>query len=266
MSEPISVRNRAKERLAAGELVLCIGTRAARTSDIAMIAEACGFDAFYVDMEHSAIAVDTAAQLSAAALPLGITPLVRTPGHAHHDASRLLDSGALGIIYPHVNTAAEAQAFVAACKFPPVGHRSVAGSGPAQLYRPMPLAEVNRQGNALTLCIAMLETPEGIAQADAIAAVPGIDMLLIGSNDLSTELGVPGDLRHANLRAAYAATAEACKKHGKHFGMGGVRADVELTRDLIQLGARFIIAGSDTGYLMAAARSDVEEIRKAGSL
>ena len=132
---------------------------------------------------------------------------------------------------------------VAACKFPPLGHRSVSGAGPLQGFRATPLGEVNSQGNELTLCIPMLETPEGIANADAIAAVPGIDVLLIGSNDLSAALGIPGDLKHPKIRAAYEATAAACKKHGKQLGIGGVRGDPRMTADLVKLGARFMIAG-----------------------
>ena len=255
------VTNRVAERLARGEVSLCLGTRVSRTVDIAMIAQACGFDAFYIDMEHSTVSLETAAQLCGAALGLGITPLVRTPGHQGHVASRLLDAGALGIIYPHVNTGAEAEAFVAACKFPPLGHRSVGGSGPTMLYRPTPLAEVNRLGNKLTLCIAMIETPQGVANAAAIAAVPGIDMLLIGSNDLCTELGIPGDLQHPELRRAYEAVGAACKAHGKHLGIGGIRGDLKLTQSLLQLGALFMIAGMDVNYLMAAARKDADAIR-----
>ncbi|MGH7190345.1 MAG: HpcH/HpaI aldolase family protein [Acetobacteraceae bacterium] len=255
------IANRVKQLLAAGQLVLCLGTRQARTPDIAMIAEASGFDAFYIDMEHSTITLDTAAALASAALGIGITPIVRTAGQAPHDASRLLDGGALGIIYPHVGTREEALGFVAACKFPPMGHRSVAGSGPAQLYRRLPLAEINRMGNESTLCIAMIETPEGIANADAIADVAGLDMLLIGSNDLCTELGIPGQLHHPKLKEAYVAIARAAAAHGKVLGIGGVRGDPELTRELLALGARFMIAGSDVNYLMAAAEQDVRAIR-----
>ena len=166
-----------------------MATRLARTAEIAMIADACGFDAFFIDMEHCTITLDAAAQICVAALPVGVTPLVRIAGHDFEDATRLLDAGALGIICPNVSTPAEAQAFARACRFPPLGERSVGGAGPLQGYRATPLAEVNAQGNAATLCIAMLETPEGIANADAIAAVPGIDVLLIGSNDLCTALG-----------------------------------------------------------------------------
>ena len=143
-----------------------------------------------------------------------------------------------------------------------MGHRSVAGVGPAQRYRARPLGDVNAHGNAITLCIAMLETPEGVANADAIAAVPGIDVLLIGSNDLSTAMGLPGDLRHPKIRAAYETAAEACRRHGKHLGIGGVRGDADLTRDLLALGGRFMITGFDIGYMMAAARTDAAAIRK----
>ena len=261
----VAVANRAKIRLAGGELVLCMAARQARTPDIAMIADAAGFDSFYIDMEHSTITLDAAGAICTAALGVGITPVVRVAGHDAHDASRLLDGGALGIIYPHVSTRQEAQAFVAACKFPPEGHRSVAGSGPAQLSRSLPLAEINRLGNEITLCIAMLETPEGIANADAIAAVRGIDMLLIGSNDLCTELGIAGELHHPKLREAYAAAARACRAHGKALGIGGVRGDAGLTEELLGLGARFMIAGSDVGYLIEAARRDAEKIRALGA-
>ena len=82
-----------------------------------------------------------------------------------------------------------------ACRFPPLGERSVGGAGALQGYRQTALGEVNKQGNASTTLIAMLETPEGVANADAIASVNGIDMLLIGSNDLCTAMGIPGDLK-----------------------------------------------------------------------
>jgi 2-keto-3-deoxy-L-rhamnonate aldolase RhmA len=252
-----------QERLKRGEVALCMATRLARTGEIGMIADACGFDAFFVDMEHSAITLETAAQLCVAALPVGVTPLVRIVGHAFEDATRLLDMGALGIICPNVSTRAEAEAFVRACRFPPLGERSVGGVGPLQGYRATPLAEVNTQGNAATILIAMLETPEGIENADPIAAVPGIDVLLIGSNDLCTALGIPGELKHLKLRAAYEAAAKACKAHGKTLGVGGIRADVAHVAELVKLGARFVIAASDVQYLMAAARSEVAALRKA---
>ena len=126
----------------------------------------------------------------------------------------------------------------------------------------MPLGETNKTLNSQTLVIVMIETPEGVERADEIAAVEGIDMLLIGSNDLCTELGIPGELKHPKLRAAYEAVAKACKGHGKALGVGGIRGDVELQTQLYRLGARFIIAGNDVAYLAAAAKLDVQTLRK----
>jgi 4-hydroxy-2-oxoheptanedioate aldolase len=257
--------NRMQDRLARGEVALCMATRLARTGEIAMIVESCGFDALFIDMEHSTITLDAAAQICVAALPAGITPLVRIAGHQFEDATRLLDMGALGIVCPNVSTRAEAETFARACRFPPLGQRSVGGAGPLQGYRATPLAEVNRQGNAATSLIAMLETPEGIANSDAIAAVPGIDVLLIGSNDLCTAMGIPGDLKHPKLRDAYEDTAKACKAHKKVLGVGGIRGDVAHVIELVKLGARFVIAGSDIQYLMRAARNEIEALRKAVS-
>jgi 2-keto-3-deoxy-L-rhamnonate aldolase RhmA len=113
--------------------------------------------------------------------------------------------------------------------------------------------------------IAMLESPEGVANADAIAAVPGIDILLIGSNDLCTALGIPGDLKSPKLRAAYERVMQACKTYGKHLGVGGIRGDVAHIAELVALGARFMITASDVQYLMMAARSEAAALRKAVS-
>jgi 2-keto-3-deoxy-L-rhamnonate aldolase RhmA len=261
----LSSGNLAKAKLARGELVLCMGLRQARTADIPMIAAASGFDSIYVDMEHSSISLETTSTICCAALGAGITPIVRVPGHDVHMATRALDGGALGIIFPHVETCEQAAAVVDACRHPPIGHRSVMGSGPTLGYRALPLGEVNDTINAATLMIAMLETPEGIANASSIASIEGIDVLLIGSNDLSTEMGIPGQLRHPRLREAFEIVAAACKEHGKTMGIGGVRGDLELQTDLFRMGGKFIIAGSDVTYLTAAARTDVKALRAAAS-
>ncbi|MGE4167848.1 MAG: aldolase/citrate lyase family protein, partial [Xanthobacteraceae bacterium] len=110
MTTPGPVRNRIKERMAAGEVALCMASRFARTADLGMIADAAGFDGFYIDMEHSPVSLDTAAAMCVAALPLGVTPMARIPGHEFDTAARLLDAGALGIICPQVETAEQAKA------------------------------------------------------------------------------------------------------------------------------------------------------------
>lgn len=255
-------RNGAKRKLEAGEPVLCLGLRQARSADMPMIAAAAGFDCIYVDMEHGPASLETCSTLCIGALAAGITPLVRVPGHDVNMASRALDGGAQGVIFPHVGTAAEASRLAAACRFPPLGHRSVIGPGPALAYRTLPLGKANAVGNAETLLIVMLETPSGIANAEAIAATEGVDVLLIGANDLSTEMGIPGEWRHPRLHEAFVAAAAACRKHGRVLGIGGISGDLALQRELYRMGANFIIAGSDTGYLMSAARADVSALRR----
>jgi len=243
-------------------LVLCMGLRQARTPDIGSIAAACGFDSIYIDMEHSTISHDQTAALCVAALGQGVTPLVRVPGQNPHDISRVLDGGAQGVIVPHVNNQAQAEAVVQAAKFPPAGHRSVMGANPALGYRAFPLKDNNQILNQDTLVIVMLETPQGISNADAIASVAGVDMLLIGTNDLCTEMGIPGQIRHPDIVQAYEQVAQACAQHGKWLGIGGIRGDAELQGRLLGLGARFIIAGNDVSYLMSAAQKDTQTLRQ----
>jgi len=250
-----------KQKFAAGELVLCMNLRLARSVDIAMVAKAGGYDALYVDMQHAPYSIETTATICAASLGVGIAPLVRVPSHEGQWMSRVLDGGAQGVILPDVNNRTEAEAIVRSCRFPPLGKRSVMGLGPALGYRAVPLAELNPLLNAETAVIVMLETAEGIENAEAIAAVEGIDVLLIGSGDLTTDLGIPGQVDHPRLRAAYERVAAACRAHKKVLGVGGIRHNVALQGELIRLGARFVIAGTDTNYVLAGAKADTAALR-----
>ncbi len=254
--------NIAKKKLAAGELVLCMGVNQMRTPNIALIAASCGFDAVYIDLEHNPTSLETAAAVSIAALAVGITPIARVSSHDPHDATRILDSGAQGVMVPHVNNAAEARAVVAACLYAPLGHRSAFGSGPALGYAAKPQAEVCRILNDETLLMAMIETPEAVANADAIAAVEGIDVLHIGASDLSTEMGIPGQYKSERMRAAFETVAKAAKTHGKAMGVGGVREDFEFQSWLFGIGVRYLTGGSDVGYILSAGRADVRRLRE----
>jgi len=254
------VINTTKQRLQAGELALGLGVRQARTVDIATIARACGYDWLFIDTEHNSMDVDTASQIAMAALATGVTPIVRVPGHEHHHAARVLDNGALGIVVPHVDTVGQAQAAVNACKYPPIGHRSVAGAQPQLGFAGLPVGETTRRVNDATLVIVMLETPQAIANADAYAALPGVDVLLIGTNDLCAEMGIHGQFADPRVEAAYATVIEACRRHGKFPGMGGVY-EPKLMQKYIGMGMRFILAGSDFSFLMAAGRERATFLR-----
>jgi 4-hydroxy-2-oxoheptanedioate aldolase len=253
-------RNPARERLANGELALGIGLRQARTVDIAPIMASCGYDWLFIDLEHGTLPLDTAVQIATAALSAGITPLVRVPAEQYALATRALDGGALGIVMPHVDTAEEARAIVDHLKFPPLGHRSVAGAMPYFGFRPVPLAEATRTLNTETLVVVMLETLEAIGNAEAIAAVASVDVLLVGTNDLAMDMGLPGEVGHAEIAHAYERVIAACRRHGKWPGMGGVYSE-ELLAKYVALGMRMILCGNDLGMMMAGASQRAKFLR-----
>ena len=254
------MRNPARERLAKGELSLGIGLRQARTVDIATVMATCGYDWLFIDLEHGTMPLDTAVQISVAALSAGISPLVRVPSRQYSLATRALDGGALGIVMPHVDTAEEAKAVVAHLKYPPQGHRSVAGCMPALGFRAVPVAEATRLFNAEALVVVMLETPQAIANAEAIAAVPGVDVLLIGTNDLAMEMGIPGEFARSEIVGAYERVIAACRRHGKWPGLGGINVEEHLKR-YIAAGVRLVLCGSDLLALRGAATARAAAVR-----
>jgi len=254
------VHNPARERLAKGEVALGLGLRQARTVDVAAAIASCGYDWLFIDLEHGTMPLDTAVQIAVAALTAGITPLVRVPSQHYAMATRALDGGALGIIMPHVDSAEETRVVVDRLKYPPLGHRSVAGGMPYFGFRPLPIAETTAAMNAEMLVVVMLETPQAIANADAIAAVDGVDVLLVGTNDLVMEMGFPGQVGHDEVVRAYERVIAACRKHGKWPGMGGVYVE-ELMAKYIALGMRMILSGNDLGMMMAGATQRAKFLR-----
>jgi 4-hydroxy-2-oxoheptanedioate aldolase len=254
------LRNHVKDKLARGEVVSSMTVRLVRGIEIARIAKTAGFDSLYVDMEHASFSLDTTGQICMAALEAGITPLVRVPGVV--EVSRVLDGGALGIIAPHVRSAAEAEEYVRAAKFPPLGDRSAAGPLPHLHYRSFPAAEADAALNNATLLMVQFESDEALAKADEIAAVGGVDMVMIGSDDLLADWGLPGQYDHARLREAYAKTIAACRKHGKHVGVGGLSSRPELAAEFVRMGARYVSTGTDLGFLLTAATAKAKEVRE----
>jgi 2-keto-3-deoxy-L-rhamnonate aldolase RhmA len=256
----VTVRNHAKERLEAGELALGVGLRQARTVDIARIMKTAGYDFLFIDMEHNAMSVDLAGQISIAAQDAGITPVVRVPGFEHFHASRALDAGAQGIVVPHVDTPEIAARMVSQCMYPPLGHRSVTGVLPQIDFRAAPLGEATAAINAATLLILMLETPEAIENVEAIAAVPGFDVLLVGANDLCMAMGIPGQLDHPRVGEAFERIIAACRENGKHGGLGGVY-DPPLMQRYLAMGFRLVLAGSDLTFMLGAAKERAAAVR-----
>jgi 2-keto-3-deoxy-L-rhamnonate aldolase RhmA len=255
--------NPVRTRLAEGGLAIGLGVHHLRGSAVGMIAAATGYDWLFIDMEHGAMSVGEATQICIAALGQGISPIVRVCKDALHEGTRCLDNGALGVVIPHVDTAEEAEAVVRAYRFPPVGERSWGGPPFAYAMRPPSPAAAQAELNREILVIVMIETPEAVANAEAIAAVPGVDILLFGTSDLTSTMGIPGEFGHPDVRKAYETVGAACARHGKVMGMGGVY-DEKVAPDYIKLGARFILAGSDHALIMASFAQRSAFLRKFG--
>src|SRR5271167_412788 len=138
ISYRLPVQRSLRDALRGDRLVLCLALLNSRTPEVPAIAAACGYDAVYVDLEHTSTSLETAAMLCAGAAGAGIAGLVRVPSHDPSIIARVLDNGAVGIIVPHVTSASEAKAVVDAARFPPLGHRSISGPNVVSGYDPRP--------------------------------------------------------------------------------------------------------------------------------
>lgn len=257
-----TLKNPLAERLRAGGLGLALMIRHARTVDIALAAKTCGFDALYFDLQHTATPEDTVSQISVAAMGAGVAPLVRVPDRDYGMALRLLDSGAMGIVMPDVSTAEDARRAVEHCKFAPVGNRGAYGSWPHFGYRALPAVEARRALNESTLLIVMIENRAALDNVESIAAVAGVDIVHVGSNDLATDLGVPGELVHPTVLAGIERVVAACRRHGKFPGVGGLTGgDAGRIEQVVRLGARFLTAATEWNLMLAAGQERVRALR-----
>ncbi|XFF02272.1 4-hydroxy-4-methyl-2-oxoglutarate aldolase, putative tasA (plasmid) [Bradyrhizobium guangxiense] len=252
-SETGRVRNNVREKLARDQTVYSMTVRLVRSIEIASIARTAGFDTVYIDLEHNGFSLDTVGQICMACIGLEIAPFVRVPSIDPAFIARVLDCGALGIIAPHLESAEDARSILRAVKYPPIGNRSLAGLLPQLHFHVMPAAESSRQLNDATMIIGMIESPEGLAAVDEIAAVDGVDILLVGTNDLCSALGVPGQIDHPLVREAYERCLKACRDHRKILGVGGLGSRPDMIKELVALGARYVSTGNDLSFLIGAA-------------
>jgi 2-keto-3-deoxy-L-rhamnonate aldolase RhmA len=239
------------QKLARGMPLLSLGIRNARTSEIVRMAKTAGFGLVWIDLEHSSISVDCAVQIMASAADLGLEAWARVPEREYGAIGRLLDGGATGIVAPRIETADEAQNVANAARFPPRGQRSQITLLPQAKYRRMSAAELMRCADLATTVHILIESAEGVRNADAIAAIDGVDVLHVGMNDLSVDLGHVDDLRHADMLDACKRVIAAAHGRGKLAVVGGC-SDPAQCMELLSAGAvPLIFAAIDTDVLAA---------------
>jgi 2-keto-3-deoxy-L-rhamnonate aldolase RhmA len=256
------MKNPVKEKLARGELVASMTVRLVSGVEIVPIAKAAGFDSLYIDLEHSSLTLHATSQISIMALEAGIPALVRVPANTPEYISRVLDGGALGVIAPGVTSAEEARAVVAAARYAPAGSRGLVGGLPHFGFRNVPAAEALPALNEATLVMVQCESAAALDATEDIVAVEGIDMVMIGSNDLLADLGLAGQYDHPKLAQAYERVIAACRRRGKHVGVGGLSTRADLVAKFVQLGARYVSTGTDLAFLAAECARRARQVRE----
>jgi 4-hydroxy-2-oxoheptanedioate aldolase len=251
--------NALKQRLRAGKRALGCWTALGSPPVIELLAY-CGFDYLLLDQEHgfgepSALLHSLQAM---AAMP-GCTSVVRVPSNDPNYLKRVLDAGVEGVMVPNIETAGDAQAVLAACRYPPAGRRgSALGSARASDYG-ISSSKYRTTAADELLIVLQIESPKAVDNIDAIAAVEGVDVLFIGPHDLSGTVGHLGELKHPEVAKLIGRAEEGIKRSGKP--MGTVPHPGTTWREMFQRGYHMINAGSDVGRLRDAALADVKEFR-----
>jgi 4-hydroxy-2-oxoheptanedioate aldolase len=251
----VAERNTLKERLLRGETALGCFQRIP-AAEVTEVCAAAGFDFVVIDMEHTHVGEDRVADLVRAGEAAGIEPLVRVPGHDPATIGRVLDAGAPGLHVPRVGSTAEAAATVAATRYPPEGLRGLATSRRTGYGGRGSLAEQVANADEV-LVVVQVEDRAGLEQVEAIAALPGIDVVFIGLTDLSADLGVPGryDDRVQEV------VAEALRRIGAQGKAAGVPvASAAMAEEYVALGASYLTT-NDVRLLLEASAAFLRALR-----
>lgn len=233
--------SRVLKKLRAGETASCVKLN---LSDplVAEIAAMSGFDCLWCDLEHVPNDLSQVGNQIRAAKVYDVDMLVRVPRGSYSDLVRPLEMDAAGIMVPHVMSAADAKQVVWQTRFHPIGRRPIDGGNSDGAFCRISLPDYIRQANAQRFVIVQIEDPEPMDELDAIAALPGIDMLFFGPGDFSHALGIAGQGQAAPVVEARLKIAEAALRHGKFAGTVG---SVDSIPDLVGMGYRFISVGAD---------------------
>ena len=251
--------NSMKTRLQDGEIVLGTMVFEFATTGIPSIAAAAGAEFVIFDMEHTGFTSETTRVLLAASRGADVVPIVRVPANQYHLIATQLDLGAMGIMVPMVETAEEARRFVESTKYPPEGRRGAAFNIAHDDHAGGDIEAKIRAANERTLTIVQIETPTGLANVDAIAAVEGLDVIWFGQFDLSNFMGQPGRFDSDAFTGAVRTIGEAAKRHGKQ--LGALAMDAADARRWIDAGCTCIALGGDLWIYQRALGASLEQVR-----
>ena len=250
-----------KKRVKRGDMLLVGCIMDCRSGSAVEMYHECGYDVVMIDREHTALNSETILEHIRLCRALGIPSMVRVADHSYHEFNRLLDQAPDGIMVPRIRTRADAELVVNTVKYPPLGQRGLGGSTcPIGKYLGWPkvteqIAHVNEQ---LVVGI-QIETAEALADVDNILAVPGLDMAVVGNDDLSIGLGIPGQLDNPRYLKAVETIIAACEKHGVLPGIAG--GDPTWVRYWRDKGMRVFWCAADVVSMWDATRKGMAAIR-----
>ena len=218
-----------------------------------------GFDFVLIDTEHGPFGIESIADLSRAARQFGMTPIVRVPDLTYAHITQPLDGGAQGIMLPRVTNAGQVRETIQIMKYPPVGRRgSVLARGHTD-FKGGSVSEMMADANKESMLVVQVETQQAVDNIDEILSVEGVDVALIGPNDLSIALGVPGKLDDPKLVAAVETMKKACDRHNVFPAIH--MNDLERGSYWAKNGMRMVSMNSETGHLMKAGSEAVSALR-----
>ncbi len=254
--------NAFKQMMQAGGAQAPIGTWVMSASPLVAEAVGCaGFDWGVIDMEHTPLDLMDVVHMLQAVAGTKMLPIVRVPWNDAVMVKRVLDAGATTLLFPFVQNATEAQRAVAATRYPPEGVRGMAGMSRGSRFGTLP--NYFKTANDIVSVIVQLETPEAVANLEAIAAVPGVDAIFLGPADLSGAMGHVGQLTHPDVMALMARAAERCKAIG--MPVGTVGGAPEVVAQYRAAGFTFVGIASDLGLLMRAAQGAIAALKTNGA-
>jgi len=241
-----------KQRLRDGEHLMGTMVTTFCNTDIPKILQVCGYDFIIIDCEHGSFTTREVADMIAVARGIGMPALVRIPLLSREHVLKFLEMGAAGLLLPNTESAEQARTLVRYAKYAPMGNRGVSLSRPHTDFRKTDSRAYMDQSNEDTILMCQIESRAGVANVGEIMAVPGIDVALIGPNDMSQDYGILGQYQHPEIVDAFDRVIHAARENGKHSGVHFGSASA--IRPWLRSGMTMNMCNSDLGLLMSGAK------------
>lgn len=252
-------KNIIKGKLSKDEIVIGTWIRNLRSDYLIQLIAKSSFDFVYIDMEHSSMTIDIVASLCLTAQLSGLVPIVRPADKLPHLLAQPLDCGAMGLLIPNVETAEEAKKVIQYSKYKPLGRRGVYLQGVHSSFIPMEGKYFTNFMNRETIIMVQIESKKGLKNIHDILSVKGVDGAVIGRNDLSLDLNLPGQVHHETVINAVKKLIKTCKKINKYPGL--LVNDIDEAKYWIKMGIKIIVYSNTSNLLLKIYQKIIKELK-----